>query len=148
MYKAANTLSGFKRLLPQCRRYLEVSGLFYKNWARATPRTRALPLKGERVKAFCSFASASKRPNVGILVVLGFLGLLRVNELTSLQFSQLTFVNSELCYIVLVDSKGAKLSGNPENVATNDICVIAILKAWAGSAKMYDLVFPVSYVSV
>ena len=36
-------------------------------------------------------------------MVLGLLRLLRVNELTSLQFSQLTFVNSELLYIVLVD---------------------------------------------
>lgn len=87
MYKAANVLSGFKRLHPQCKRFLEVSGLYFKNWVRTTPRTRALPLKGEWVKAFFAFASASKRPWLGLLVVLGFLGLLRANELTSLQFS-------------------------------------------------------------
>ena len=84
MYKAANTLSGFKRLLPPCKGCLRVSGLYFKSWVRTTPHTRALPLKGEWVKAFCSFVSASKRPQVGLFVVLGVLSLLRVNELRSL----------------------------------------------------------------
>ena len=52
MYKAANALCGFKRLLPQCRKKLELSSAYYKNWSKTAPRKQALPLKEEWVLAF------------------------------------------------------------------------------------------------
>lgn len=51
-------------------------------------------------------------------------------------------------YIILVDSKGAKLSGAPENVAINDVHIIAILKQVAASKRAYELVFSASYSEV
>ena len=69
MYKAANALSGFKRLMPQCRKSLEVSSLYYSNWAKSVPRRRALPLKADWVRVFGSFAQVHGQPELGVLVV-------------------------------------------------------------------------------
>lgn len=96
LYKAANVLSGMKRLLPQARKLLEISGLYYKSWVRVTPRKRALPIKAEWVKAFGSYALAQKRPLFGLLAVFGFLGLFRASELCSLTFPQLRFVSGSV----------------------------------------------------
>ena len=44
MYWGANALSGFKRLYPACRRHLDLSALYYRNWTRTIVRARAFPL--------------------------------------------------------------------------------------------------------
>lgn len=148
MYKAANVLSGFKRLMPQCRRSLEISALYYNNWAKTTPRKRALPLKPEWVKAFGVYAAVVKQPLLGLLAVLGFLGLFRVTELLELRSFQLTFVSESSLLFIFSDSKGAKLKGCPETIRIRDVQLIRALKVRAGAVGETGLLFPFTYTEV
>ena len=148
VYKAASALSGLKRLLPQCRRSMDASSLYFKNWVKSVPKTRALPLKADWVRAFVAFSHVQQEPLMGLLLVLGFLGLFRVSEVLDLHFSQLTFVSERLMHVVLVSSKGAKLNGSPELVKMSDKAVSVVLKSRASKAADFELVFPFAYKQV
>ena len=131
MYKAANALSGLKRLLPQTRRHLDISGSYFRNWSRVAERVRALPLTPKIARAFVAYACGRGLPQFGAAVLVGFLGLLRVRELNSLRYSQLCFA-SWCVYIMFADSKGAQLKGSPERVRVKDAHVVSFLKSRSG----------------
>ena len=46
----SDTVSGFKRLYPACRRHLETSHMYYRNWCKTIVRVRAFPLSADLVK--------------------------------------------------------------------------------------------------
>ena len=148
MYKAANALCGFKRLLPGCKHFLEVSNQYYKNRSRTVPRKRALPLKAEWLRAFAVYAHTQKLHRMVLLLLAGFLGLFRVDELLSLKFAQLTFLSPSLLYVTIPDSKGAKLKGQPEHVCLKDVMLLAALRRLYNESQGYDLVFPYTYGEV
>lgn len=148
MYKAACVLSGMKRFIPRARRHLDTASLYYANWAKITSRKRALPLKGEWARAFAAYAFARDKASMALLVLVGFFGFFRIQELLRMQFSQLLFASSELCYVVLADSKGAKLKGQPEHVKLLDQGVLAALQRLSSKHAPYDLIFPLQYAEV
>ena len=148
MYKAANALSGLRRAIPQARRRLEVSGQYYKNWVRVTVRTRAIPLKSEWVRAFATHAFLKGEPDLAILLLTGFLGLLRVSELTSLTYAQILPCTPGGFYLCFPNSKGAQLKGSPEQVRIKNVAVSAVLLKRLANARPFDRVFSYSYTDV
>ena len=56
MHWAADSLSGFKRLLPSCKRHLNISNLYYKNWTKCLMRERAIPLSANLVQGMAAAA--------------------------------------------------------------------------------------------
>ena len=148
MDRAANVLSGIKRFIPRARRCLDIASLFYSNWAKITPRKRALPLKAEWAQAFSSYVFAQGHPTMSLLILVGFLGFFRIQELLHMQFSQLLWTADDCCYVVITDSKGAKLKGEAEHVRLVDAGLLRVLRAWGSKARPYDLIFPVEYAQV
>lgn len=141
MYKAANVLSGFKRLFPKYRKALEMSSLYFQNWSKTVPRKRALPLKPDWVKIFATYAYTQGHLRMGLMFVVGCLGLFRIEELLHLKLAQLSLLSNKLLYVVIPDSKGAKLKGQAENISIKDVQIIAALARVAANSQGYDLVF-------
>lgn len=148
LYRAANALSGLKKFVPQTRRSLEVSAAYYSNWCKVTKRARALPLAPQWAKAFVSYAYLTRQPEMGLLVLTGFLGLFRVGDLLSLECGQLLPVASNCLYVSFEESKGAQRKGAPERVRLQDLNLIRILSARKSRRSPQDKVFAGSYASV
>ena len=66
----------------------------------------------------------------------------------NLSFAQLTFVSDTAMYVVLVDSKGAKFKGQPENICIKDVMLLAALRRLCNDSQAYDLVSPCTYNEV
>lgn len=91
LYKAANALSGMKKLVPKTRRHLDRSCAYYKNLVTVTKSTRAVPLPADWAKASLTFAVFNKQPVLGVFVLAGVLGSLCTSELRSLVAGLYTF---------------------------------------------------------
>lgn len=85
---------------------------------------------------------------MALLLLTVFLGLFRVEELLSLKFAQLTFLSEALLYVIIPDSKGAKLKRQPENICIKDVRLLAALRRLYSESQGYDLVFPFTYTQV
>ena len=124
MHYAADALSGFKRLLPACKRHLDVSGLYYKNWVKSICRERAWPIPPDLVQGMAAAALVQQKARLAISILLCFLGLLRVSELLTLTVSDFSFLQPNLLHVTLRESKGSKRKGAPEAVQVKDIQLI------------------------
>ena len=101
MHWAADSLSGFRRLLPSCKRHLNTCGLYYKNWTKCLMRERAIPLSAELVQGMAAAVVTKQKPRLAVSFLLAFLGLLRVSEVLSISVSSLIFF-VPTCFIICV----------------------------------------------
>ena len=145
MHWAADALSGFKRLLPSCKKHLDVSSSYIRYWGKSVPRQRALPLSPELCKGVAAVAIARHKPRLGLAFIISFLGLLRVSEVLNLKAKHILFVHAELVHLVIADSKGATRKGCPEAVQVRDKAVVAALRRVVSNFLPDDLVFNFSY---
>jgi integrase len=145
MYMAADALSGFKRLYPSCKRHLDTSNLYYKNWTRSIIRVRALPLSPVLCKGIVSVAICKQKPRLAVAFLLAFLGLLRVSEVLQLRVCNIVFISPVAVHLVLEDTKGAKRSGAPEAVQIRDSQAVYALRKLVNGLSAEDLVFNYSY---
>jgi integrase len=142
---AGDFISGLKRLFPSCRRHLETTSLYYRNWVKATVRVRALPMSQELIRGMAAMAIIDKRPRFAAALLIGFCGLLRVGEITQLESHQVKILSAHLAIIFLPDSKGAKLKGHSESILIRDNTLVSILQNLQGNALESDLLFDTNY---
>ena len=71
-----------------------------------------------------------------------------VKELLTLKFAQLQILTPSLLYILIPDSKGAKLKGQPENVCIKDVKLLAVLAKLQKESEGFELLFPYTYTEV
>ena len=61
----SDTVSGFKRFYPACRRHLETSHMYYRDWCKTIVRIRAFPLSADLVKGMAAVVYTEQQPKVG-----------------------------------------------------------------------------------
>ena len=133
---------GLKRLYPKCSKKLQITSSYVKNWQRATKRVRALPLEQEILLAMASIAIVKKRQSLAAILLIGFNGLLRANEMLRLTYGQISILRKDTMVITLEDTKGSKRSGQVESVLikeTSLVPAVARLKQGRAAAdRIYD----------
>jgi integrase len=144
---AGDFLSGIKRLFPRCRRHLETTGLYYKNWVKAVHRVRAFPFSPELARGVAAMALLDKQPLFAAAVLLCFVGLLRVGEVTQLKAGQIKCLSNSVALISLPDSKGAQRKGSSESVLIREALLVQVLKHLKSNTSDADLIFSQSYRS-
>ena len=118
-------VSGLKRLYPRCRRHLEISSSFMRNWTKALHRNRALPLPKDLLLAMAAAALLKGKPRLSLALLIGFLGLLRTGEILALNKAMLSVHgDGSLLVITLPETKSGHRRGECEHVLIYDKAII------------------------
>ena len=118
---------GLKRLHPFCRRYLDATNQYCRNWCKAVVRKRACPLPWAVVQAMISLAMLETRHELALVLYLGFAGLFGAGELINMLSSQISVVSESVAVISLAEFKTAVRIANAESVIIKDRCLIQLL---------------------
>ena len=114
---ASDVVCGFKRFYPKCRKSLQISAGYLRNWNKSVSRTQALPLTSDILMSLVVVSLLKGETRLALAFLFGFTCLLRTGEIVSLTPRQLTFLGGGTqLHIALPDSKGAKRFGRPESV--------------------------------
>ena len=81
---AGHLLSALKRFHPSLKFKLPESSQFYKNWTKTYHPTRAIPASWEFTEGLMGYALCDRQENLGLLIGLGFIGMLRTAEMLAL----------------------------------------------------------------
>lgn len=138
-------VSGMKRLYPKCRRKLETASAYMRNWQKATVRTRALPLSSEMVRGMAAVAIQKGQPQLALILLVGFAGLLRAGEMVELKWKDVTIYRPDLAVLVFAESKGAQRKGQAETVFIRDARIIQNLKQRKAMSGPDDYLYAGSY---
>ena len=128
LHWAVDFTCGIKRLYPKCSRDLHTTTGYIKNWQRSTKRKRALPLKRDIVLALAALAILKRKPRLGIILLLGFNGLLRADEMVNLTFGQVQVLKPDTLIMTFDDSKGAKRKNEVESVMVKEATLVPVVK--------------------
>jgi hypothetical protein len=121
-------LSGLKRFVPGAKRQLDTGTRYFKDWGRMLRRRRATPLPVDLLRAMSGAAYAQGRSDLGVLLLVGFLGLLRTGEVVDLRKKQCSILGGGTrALIVFKASKGAVRQNAPESVLLHDPLVVQLL---------------------
>ena len=146
---ALDFVSGMKRLCPKCKLHLPTAGTYNKNWAKSLKRTRALPMPPDILIALCTLSILRGERKLCAVLLLGFLGLLRSGELVLLTRGQLTFLSGNSTLVIaLPESKGAKRSGQPENVIVSEAPVVQFIHSVAKDLEPGEVLYKCSHASL
>ena len=125
-----DAVSGLKRLFPQCRRHLDLSELYMRNWRRAVHRVRAVPLHFELAQGIAGAAILLEDYTFAAVLLTGYLGLLRSSEMHKLRPVDFAFFGApHMCVVTLKETKTGKRANVDEHVQIYDRGVLEFLKA-------------------
>ena len=114
---ASDVVCGFNRFYPKCRKSLQISAGYLRNWNKSVSRTQALPLTPDILMSLIVVSPMRGETRLALAFLFGFACLLRTGEIVSLTRRQLTFLGGGTqLHIALLGSKGAKRLGRPESV--------------------------------
>ena len=126
LHWAADLLSGMKRIYPRTRGFLKISDSYYRNWNKVIRRSRALPLSLRLVRGLFVYGCLKDNPEFSLVVLLGFVMLLRPGEILAQRSSLFTYVNEELM-VVKVWGKQSARTGEWETVLLKDPLLIKVI---------------------
>ena len=113
---ASDVVCGFKCFYPKCRKSLQISGGYLRNWNKSVSRTQALPLTSD-ILMLLVVSLMRGETRLALAFLFGFTCLLRTGEIVSLTRRQATFLGGGTqLHIALPGSKGATRLGRPESV--------------------------------
>ena len=139
---ATDFVSGLRRLYPRCRRHLGTAQQYCKFWGKGIRRRRALPLPADVLVGMVGVAFAYGDEKGAVTMLVGFLGLLRTEEMLSLRRRQLRFIQDKLVVISLPGSKGSQRKGYDECVLIHDPMAIRLLlrvvQGLGGEERVFD----------
>lgn len=146
---ASDAVCGFKRFYPKCRKSLQISSSYLRNWTRSVSRTQALPLTPDIVMSLTVFALLRGETRLAVAFILGFSCLLRTGEIVSLTVNQFTFLGggSQL-HIALPDSKGAKRVGRPESVILKQAHIVQFVRKATQNMRPNERVYLGTHASL
>ena len=121
-------LTAMRRFLPGVRPHLHLAQQWANNWRRDLSRRRALPLPLHVCLGMAGAAAARGHPRFAVILLVGFFGLLRSEELLTLQPRQVIITSPSTAVLLLPKSKGASRQGSPETVMLHDPRVIGMLR--------------------
>ena len=93
---ATDFVSGLRRLVPCARRLLPTTRFYLSNWRRTISRTRALPFTPLMVRGLAGVALADGNIRMAAVLLLGFVALLRTDELLQLQAKHFSSTRTSL----------------------------------------------------
>ena len=126
---ATDFASGLKRLVPRARKGLVVTTFYLNNWRRTVTRRRALPFTALVIKGLAGFAFAEGRWGLGAMLLAGFVGLLRTDEILDLRVRQIMFFEDfRRAVLILPDTKSGAREGKVEKVLITDPLVARALQ--------------------
>ena len=118
-------VSGLKRFMPRCRKHLEISTSFMRNWNKALHRRRALPLPRDMLLAMVAVALIKDQPRLALALLVGFVGLLRSGEILALTKDMFGIHgNDKLLVLTLPETKSGHRRGEVEHVMVHDPLII------------------------
>eukprot|EP00438_Fugacium_kawagutii_P033223 Skav231044 [mRNA] locus=scaffold446:243817:254709:+ [translate_table: standard] len=122
----ADSLSGLHFYWPELKGTLRHSWRMFRNWRRVEAPARAPPITPLIVAAMIVRAVHRDELAFGVLLAVGFHGLLRTGELLSLQFQDIEFT-SQCGVISLKSSKSGLRTGAEEAIAVRDPLTLQLL---------------------
>ena len=115
-----------KRIYPCIRGFLKISDSYYRSWNKVIRRSRALPLSLRLVRGLFVYGCLKDNPEFSLVVLLGFVMLLRPGEILAQRSSLFTYVNEELM-VVKVWGKQSARTGEWETVLLKDPLLIKVI---------------------
>eukprot|EP00438_Fugacium_kawagutii_P022174 Skav235069 [mRNA] locus=scaffold3466:36062:45450:- [translate_table: standard] len=149
----ADSLSGLHFYWPALKGTLRQSWRMFRNWRRIEAPARAPPITPNIVAAMIVLAIERNQLAFGVLVAIGFHGLLRTGELLALQFQDIEFT-PQCGVLSLKSSKSGLRTGTEEAVAVRDSLTLQLLhtlvtvrspypgdKLWPHSGQHFRTIF-------
>ncbi|CAE7668538.1 unnamed protein product [Symbiodinium sp. CCMP2592] len=125
--QAGWTVSGLKRFYPRCRPHLLTSQVFLRNWQRVHLPKRTTPMTWLGAKAMAAAALQVGRPDLSLIIFLGFAFFLRTMEVLALQSSHVRlFPEDGTVIIAIVSSKTSR--GLQQSLSLREPGLVAVLQ--------------------
>lgn len=124
---AGHLLSALKRFHPDLKFKLPEASQFYKNWTKSYHPIRAIPASWELTEGLMGLAFARGQQLLGLLIVLGFVAMLRTSEMLSLTHRHLV-VHRDQRSISLVVPTAKTSSGNPQVIQITDHQLVRLIR--------------------
>ena len=99
----AVTCSGIKRLYPGCAAHIPTVAKYYCNWERSILKKRAIPFSPDLLRGIVVFLFVIDEPGLAVGYLLGFLGLLRIDEILSLTAKQIQLTSSGWAILIFIN---------------------------------------------
>ena len=125
---AGHLLSALKRFYPEFKLKLPRSSQYYKNWSKEYHPVRAIPATWELTEALVGAALETNQGPTALLVVLGFVGMLRTSEMMTLTYQHLV-VHPNHQHISLVIPESKTSNGNPQVILLTDQHLVKMVMA-------------------
>ena len=145
LYWGGDFCSGLKRLYAGCAAHIPTVAKYYCNWERSTLKKRAIPLSPDLLRGMVCYLFVINEPGLALGFLLGFLSLLRIDEILSLSAKQIQLTSSGWAILIFTESKGAKLKGEPETVVVKDAGVVSALSRWIAASHRDQQLCSCSY---
>ena len=129
---AGHLLSALKRFHPSLKFKLPESSQFYKNWTKTYHPTRAIPASWEFTEGLMGYALCHRQENLGLLIGLGFIGMLRTAEMLALTFQHLV-VHRDQDTVSMVIPTSKTSSGNPQVIQVSDRQMVSMILRLRGN---------------
>ena len=146
---ASDVVCGFKRFYPKCRKSLQISAGYLRNWNKSVSRTQALPLTSDILMSLVVVSLLKGETRLALAFLFGFTCLLRTGEIVSLTPRQLTFLGGGTqLHIALPDSKGAKRLGRPESVILKQPHIVQFIAKAVEKMHPSELIYRGTHASL
>ena len=117
---AGNLLSGLQRFFPACKRNLPTSWQYHHNWASTVMPVRAIPFSTLQIKGLAGLCMYIDRPDMCVLLLVGFVCCLRTGEMYTLTWEQITVLSTGLVVVSLENTNTNKRKRGFESVVFDD----------------------------
>ena len=92
-----------------------------------------------------SIAMVKKRQSLAIILLIGFNGLLRADEMLRLTYGQITILRKDSMVITLEDTKGSKRFGQVESVLIEEASLVPAVARLKQSRASTDRIYNGTY---
>ena len=145
---AGNLICGLQVFLPFLRRHLPYSWHLFSLWRRNERCWQATPMGDDLLWALVGKTLESQQLEMGMLLMLGYFGLLRTGELVNLRVGDLRVSSSEVV-IFIAAPKSSSRRGQGEHVVIREMTVVHFVSTflqlhkdrkaavWATSAQRF-----------
>ena len=117
---AGNFLSGLQRFFPAAKRHLPTAWQYHSNWASTILPNRAVPFTSLQIRGLAGLCIRISRPDFAVILLVGFICLLRTGEMVCLAWEQITLLENSLVVVALFNTKTNKRKRGSESVIFDD----------------------------
>ena len=134
------TVSGLKRFHPRCRPHLLASQVYLRNWQRVHMPQRTNPMTWLGARAMAAAAWRVGRPDLSLVILMGFAFFLRTMELLALGVNHVRlFPEDGTVIIAILNSKTSK--GLQQSLSLKEPGLVAVLSFLLSRARPRTLLY-------